>query len=334
MTLTRFEIESLKVDSWKSINHKFNDARILLGNGFSLNFSETLKYSSLHDHFISNASSASSSLFAEFSTKNFEKVLEHLESTIRVLKALRYEQDEIIKFRNEIRKGLIDSIHRIHPTPDNIDKAKIEFVAKQFNQFSDIYTTNYDLFLYYIIMEIEKFGDYYYFTFFTDDNFQLFNQGDSMNNHHIYYLHGALFLFNNGIYNLKIKKDEEHWLIDKITEQIEKDKYPLFISEGTYESKQESIISDPYLGYCQKMFAHNPNKKSLVVYGQSLSNQDKHIAEIINRNYSDVAVSIKTDQFHSKLELNAEINRLKRILDKSNLHFFDSETLFDFVNKP
>ncbi len=326
------DLASLNIKKWSLLDEEFDNCPILLGNGFSLNFSETLLYKNLYDSFFSSASKYSQKLFTEFDTTNFEIILQHLESTDRVLYSLSESSSKLQKTHLEIRQGLIDSIRRIHPTPDQISQFQIHWISKQFLKFSDIYTTNYDLFLYYIILETKKFGDYFYYKYFSDERFKLFNYGDSQNKNHIYYLHGALFLFEKGLETTKIKKDEEDWLIDKITKEIQKDNYPIFISEGSWERKLKAIMSNQYLSYCLTNFKTSEEKK-LVVFGQSLSHQDSHLVSIIDNHYDKVAISIRPESWVTEGQLKAEKNRISSLFKKVEFTFFDSNTLFDFEPK-
>lgn len=329
MKFTIDELNSEGIRQWNWIEKDFTNCPILLGNGFSLNFSDTLKYKSLYDHFESVASEYAKSLFTEFDTNNFEMILQHVESTHKVLSTLGENTAKIEKLKLEIRTGLIDSINKIHPTPEHIDQSMIALVAEQFKNFSDIYTTNYDLFLYYIILNANKFGDYFYFKFYNDESFNLFNPGDKDFKHHIYYLHGALFLYENGLETIKIKKDDNSWLISKINEQISQSNYPLFISEGSWNSKSKSIQSNSYLQYCFSNFQNNKDRE-LVVFGQSLSEQDKHIAKAIDESYKTVAISIKTDHYENLKQLRAEKNRISSLFKRVKFDFFDSNSLFNF----
>jgi hypothetical protein len=337
MQFTDEELKNEGIFSWDIIKDQFDDCPILLGNGFSLNFSETLRYRNLFDSFITTASNETQSLFKEFTTSNFETVLQHIDSTTRVLNSIHKKCSELDFFKSEIRQGLIDSIHRIHPTPDQIDQNLIRWIGPQIIRFKDIFTTNYDLFLYYVVLEAlypgtddKKFGDYFYYLFFGNEEFNLFNPGDEQNTHHVYYLHGALFLFENGLNTLKIKKDEEHWLINKITEEINKGNYPLFISEGTSIRKQKEIQANYYLSYCLRNFSE-PEEKKLVVFGQSLNEQDNHLVKIIDDAYEKVAISINPDSKNNLKEIKAEKHRLSALFKNVDFVFYNSKTIFNFV---
>jgi hypothetical protein len=327
----KFNTDQLNAEGirqWSWIESQFPNCPLLLGNGFSLNFSSRLLYRNLYEKYIENCPEDVEKLFKEFKSTNFEIILEHLESTERVCSVLEIEKKRISINKELIKQGLIDSINRIHPTPDEIKIEQLKLVAEQITEFDQIFTTNYDLFLYYLILESKKFGDYFYMPFFEDERFKLFKTGDISNKNHIYYLHGALFVFEKSVETIKIKRDE-NWLIEVITKEISKDNYPLFISEGTSEMKLKGIQSNSYLTYCFRELKENKNK-NLVIYGQSLSDQDLHIVKAIDENYDKVAFSIRISENKSMNELKSEMNRIKSILKNTEVEFYDSSSLFKF----
>ncbi|AEL27388.1 DUF4917 family protein [Cyclobacterium marinum] len=318
----------VNIKQWDSIEKNFTNCPLLLGNGFSLNFSSRLLYQNLYEKYIENCPEDVKKLFKEFKSTNFEKILEHLESTERVCSALKIKQHRISKNKELIKQGLIDSINRIHLTPEDINIDQIKLVSNQINNFNQIFTTNYDLFLYYLILESKKFGDYFYMPFIEDRRFKLFNPGDKYKENHVYYLHGSLLIFEKPVETIKIKRNE-NWLIKVITDEISKDNYPLFISEGTSEMKLKSIQSNNYLTYCFRELKENKNK-NIVIYGQSLSDQDSHIVKEIDKNYDKIAISIRVSENKTINELKSEMNRIKSILSNAEIVFYDSSSLFKF----
>ncbi|WP_217495834.1 DUF4917 family protein [Mangrovivirga cuniculi] len=150
-----------------------------------------------------------------------------------------------------------------------------------------------------------------------------------MKNNHIYYLHGSLFLFDNGIDSLKIRRLNDNWLLDLITQQINRSNYPLFISEGTSESKLKQINSNQYLSYCFEKLKSD-SSENLIIYGQSLGEQDKHLAELIDHKFKKVAISIKTEFYDTMGYLKAERNRLASLFNIAEIEFYNATDLFNF----
>ncbi len=331
--MTNYTTDDLNLEGirqWDWIKKDFKSTSILLGNGFSINFSDTLRYKYLYEFFISDCSELASKLFIQFDTKNFERVLESLETAKLVCDTLNINSPEFERYKLEIREGLINSINKMHPRPVNLNQEKITWISKQFLEFTNIFTTNYDLFLYYIILEARKFNDHFFTRY--NGKYNCFENPDVMGRQHIYYLHGALFLFSQGLTTLKIKKPNEGWLLDEITTQISNNNYPLFISEGKSISKLKAIKSNPYLTYCLKQLEENQDK-SLIIFGQSLSDQDEHIVKTIDKHYEKIAISIRSEDWDTVGKLKAEKNRLSSLFKKTKFEFYDAKSLFDFEPK-
>lgn len=315
------------IKQWDWIKREFEKSSILLGNGFSINFSETLVYKNLYDFFITKSSLESKLLFEAFETRNFEQVLESIETAKTVCSALKIDTPVFETYKKEVREGLIDSINTIHPRPISVDYDLVSKVAKQFTEFNQIFTTNYDLFLYYIVLETNKFRDHFFNSYSA--KYKSFDEPDRMSNNHIYYLHGALFLFESGLTTIKIIRQKNEWLLNRITDEIAQNNYPLFISEGKSESKLKSIQSNKYLNFALNKFGKSSDE-NLVIYGQSLSEQDEHLVKIIDKSYEKIAISIRPQAWKTIGELKAEKSRISSYFKKTTLEFYDSNSLFIF----
>lgn len=324
------ELNEQGIRHWDWIKDKYSSTSILLGNGFSINFSNTLRYKYLYETFIIGCTPISKELFNKFETQNFELVLESIETAKKVCDILHLNIETFDSIKTEIRQGLIDSINQIHPKPDDVNQDKIKWISQQFKKYNKIFTTNYDLFLYYIILETKIFNDnlFRYYSL----KYNSFGEPDIMDSKHIYYLHGALFLFESGLTTLKIKRPNEGWLLDGITEEISANNYPLFISEGKSDSKLKAIQSNSYLSYCLKQLESNSDE-TLIIFGQSLSIQDGHLVKIIDKQYEKVAISIRSEDWQTIGLLKAEKSRISSMFKKTQFEFYDAKTFFDFEPK-
>ena len=175
---------------------------------------------------------------------------------------------------------------------------------------------------------MNNFGDHFFTEF--SNKFKSFEGADVCKDNHIYYLHGALFLYSDGINTLKRVRDTDGWLLNVITEEIKLGNYPLFISEGSSENKMKSIKSNTYLSFCMNKFETTKDDDTLVIFGQSLREQDIHITKLIDKNYKKVAISIRVEDFQNINELTSEIHRISSLIKKAEIDFFDSKSLFDF----
>jgi len=243
--------------------------------------------------------------------------------------------DGAIKF---LKNGLIESIRNNHPRSSQINQEQLQRLSIQLNNFSDIFTLNYDLFLYHIILKMKDksdkenrdapYSDYFWGEY--DEQFKQFMDYDYPNRKHIYYLHGALFLFKIPPDTLKLRRgDAPRELIEMIGDVITRGIMPLFVSEGHYKEKLKAIERSNYLSFCYEALEQSKNK--LVIFGSSLSSQDAHIANAINykRNNRELAIAIHIGN-KSKDELEREMKSLKAKFKFHKIYFFDSETIFKF----
>ncbi|MFW6047441.1 MAG: DUF4917 family protein [Candidatus Woesearchaeota archaeon] len=198
-----YNFHDKEIKDWKTIKNNYDNSSLLLGNGFSLNFSQTLRYKSLYEGFLNICSEKAKRLFKVLETENFENVLESIDNAEIVCNVLDLKSNSFKKYREEVREGLINSINKIHPSPDLIDQEKITSISNQMLKFKNIFTTNYDLFLYYIILETKVFKDFFFKKY--DERFNSLSFSDYQPDSHIHYLHGALFLFEKGLSTLKLK---------------------------------------------------------------------------------------------------------------------------------
>ena len=104
MKFTNEQLNAEGIRQWDWIKVQFPDCPLLLGNGFSLNFSSRLLYRNLYEKYIENCPEDAKKLFKEFKSTNFEIILEHLESTERVCSALEIEQQRISRNKDLIKQ--------------------------------------------------------------------------------------------------------------------------------------------------------------------------------------------------------------------------------------
>lgn len=334
------QLKELGVLNWASLDKDFEEADLLLGNGFSLNITGHFAYESLFGEFLKLCTPSNRRIFRSFKTRNFERIQEILIDAKRVNELFEIDTDnrridDAIEF---LKNGLIESIRNNHPRSSQINQKQLQRLSIQLNNFGDIFTLNYDLFLYHIILKMKDksdkenrdapYSDYFWGE--HDEQFKQFMDYDYPNRKHIYYLHGALFLFKIPPDTLKLRRgDAPRELIEMIGEAITKGTMPLFVSEGSYKEKLEAIERSNYLSFCYETLKQSNDK--LVIFGSSLSSQDAHIADAINhkRNNRELAIAIHTSG-KTKNKIEEEIKRFKKNFKRHKIYFFDSETIFKF----
>ncbi len=189
---------------------------ILLGNGFSISLCKSFSYKRLYevarDELPENdrLSTELCGLFNDLETEDFEKVLAHLEVANIVMS--HYKKG---KLKNSIQKDFkkvgnifAKSILHVHPRFQNkIELATYTDAIGFFENFSKIFTLNYDLLLYWTIMnkmELEKKG--FAASIPIRDGFGK-KASEQMNNlvwstsnpQDVFYLHGAIHLYEDEI---------------------------------------------------------------------------------------------------------------------------------------
>lgn len=338
------DLEGLGIQNWSYIAEDFGGADILLGNGFSLQFYSVFDYGSLFEKFIEDCSPQEAALFRSFSTTNFESIQKQLLDAKKVNDLLGIPSDPIQPAVDRLREGLIESVHDNHPLASEINISDLSSVSIELDRFENVFTLNYDLLLYRIIMlckdrsrsgSLRKYNDYFWERLNT--NFNEFRDYNIYNDRHIYYLHGALFLFPGerfDYYNdLKLVTSEGEFseLLDEVTSQIRAGRLPLFVSEGESNDKRRFISTSPYLSFAYRKLEESQNP--LVIYGWSVSQQDQHVSNAIGQRKQsgiskrDLAVSLYIGS-KSYEELEVEMHNVRSKLPGHRISFFDSRTLF------
>lgn len=328
-------LNGLDILNWGELAERFKGADILLGNGFSINITPRLRYDSIFDAFLTKCQPKRKRIFRSFGTTNFEIILQKLSGARDVNRVFRIKTSEIEDSIEDLKDGLIKAIEAVHPRWAETNQMQLEQMAFQLNSFHDVYTLNYDLYLYRIILilkdkrrnvrNIGQYSDYFWEDY--DNDFLYFDTSKEFKGYrHPYYLHGALFLFKESSYDLKLRKAESHEeLMEVIRNTIKEGKMPLFVSEGTHSQKMEAIKRSTYLRFALNKLKKSEN--SLIIFGTSLSKPDKHIIDAINRNNRELAVSIHIGT-KPKDRLESIKYRIKSKFPNHKVKFFNSDTLF------
>jgi len=308
------------IGTWAEIKDECDWSGLLLGNGFSQNIWTSFGYSSLFETASTGAGATLSAddiaLFDRFGTKNFEWVLSALATSKAVLHALGQAHDLIDERENSIREALIQAVHAVHIPWLSIEDEKLDRVAAELATYASIYSTNYDLLLYWSLMRAPgQFRDYFWAREFDVSNTEIWGKTTK-----VHYLHGGLHLYRkpNG-QTLKRTAGGGLNLLDLFATPFE-DAAPLFISEGTAAEKLASIYRSDYLSFVFSQLARDEGP--LVIFGHSLGESDSHLVDAINAHPGrEVAVAMRA---------NADIRRTKAeiiaTLPNADIYFFDAAT--------
>lgn len=327
-------IGDTKIFHWSEIEDDFRNADIFLGNGFSININPALNYRSLFGKFLSDLQPDDQILFRKFGTTNFEEIQTMLSNAAEVNAIFGHEFGSINEARYRLKSGLIKSINVLHPPFSQIDPRTIFQLSQKLDWFGNIYTTNYDTFLYHIVLTTldrarkEKSVTPIQDFFRSEDSSLVFIEHARPGFRSIYYLHGALFITTDGLAVRKIKRgNKSDELMDLVRLQIHTGHLPLFVSEGTSLQKQIAIDKNNYLAFCQRAFRTAGNR--MVIHGFSFSNADDHLRSVFNLDHQ-LAIGIymadpnKANISHNIKRIEAKLSGLK----SKQIRYFDSGTLF------
>ena len=293
-----------KVLSFEKVLKKLGDAKrphLLLGNGFSRACRDDIfSYQALYDQAeLSGLSKDARKAFTALGTNDFEQVMRMLKQAAKLAK--EYGRGNLARIlgahADEIREVLVRTIADNHPArPNDVSNAKYQACKQFLSRFSDIYTLNYDLLLYWAVMQDEIEPEVA-----CDDGFRQPEDGpedyvtwevQNTNSQSIHYLHGALHIFDAGAELQKYTwSNTQIALIDQIRAALKADKYPLFVSEGSAESKLERIQHSGYLNRSYRSFANL--RGSLLIFGMSMADNDEHILRLLNRSkFGQIAIGL------------------------------------------
>ncbi|WP_410659913.1 DUF4917 family protein [Amycolatopsis sp. lyj-112] len=284
--------------------------RLILGNGFSIAFDPArFSYSALRSQAESQGmlSLTAQHLFHKLDTQDFEIVIKTLEDAaigLYALDATKYSAEAAIlsEEASKLKDALAHILAALHPErPYEIDDEAYLRVRRFLDQFDGIYTANYDLLLYWTLMQ--DFPEANLKPRQADDGFR--DSGQALDyvvwNHldphsqSVFYLHGALHLYRSedGLKKLTWRRTNEP-LIDQIRGQLEADSFPLYVAEGTSSEKLTRIGTSDYLGRALRSLAAISG--GLLSYGISFSKNDAHIMDaIVYSKITRLAVSLFGD---------------------------------------
>lgn len=327
--------EALEVTSGESRRH------LLLGNGFSRACRDDIfAYNALFEQaFFDDLSPTARHAFDALDTTDFEVVMRALRQAASLSEVyIKTEPDVAKQMRadaDELRELLTTTIARNHPDrPGDIEDSRYAACKAFLNHFNNVYTVNYDLLLYWTQMQREIPPDIR-----LDDGFRQPDDGpntyvsweiENTNKQNVFYLHGALHIFDAGHEIQKyIWSNTGVALVDQIRDALAQNRFPLFVAEGSSNEKKERIEHSIYLGRGLRSIAHIGG--ALFIYGHSLAENDEHILKLINKGKSKfIAVGIygdlRSDDNQRILRRALAFNSNRKERNKAEIFFFDAES--------
>lgn len=298
---------------------------LLLGNGFSIAYDSAIfSYSALYDFIEKLDDQDLSKVLGVIETKNFEILMQYLDqfsALIDVFGGSTDVKERVDAAGSKLRTSLLNAVKTMHPEhvfkiSEQQREACAHFLMAFLNTGGKVYSTNYDLLLYWVLMrssidghidgcgrellnpdEVEK-GE--------EQDWSELLWGKNREDQNVFYVHGALQFFDNGISVIKEEYDAYNYLLQKITARMDKGQYPIFVTAGNGRQKLAHIMHNQYLTHCFNSLCEADG--SLVTFGFNFGAQDEHIIDAINkaarRNPSDklwsvyIGVYSQDDQKH------------------------------------
>lgn len=316
---------------------------ILLANGFSIACRPNIfQYRKLFEQADFTKLPRANAVFAALVTNDFERVIRALQD-FAALAGVYYPKGPGGKRRAEkdataLREVLVRTIADSHPARPADIKAKEYKCARAFlSDFERIYTLNYDLLLYWALMQRELEPQIRCDDGFRkpeeepDASYVTWEPGNTYNQN-VYYLHGALHLFDAGVELQKYTWiNTQVPLIEQIRAALKQEFYPVFVSEGTSDEKVERIRHNDYL--CKMYRSFTEIQGALVVFGHSLDASDDHIfTDRIGRHgkTSRLYVSLHGDPTSASnkgiIRRASALSNLRRGKWHLDVKYFDAET--------
>jgi len=301
---------------------------LLVGNGASRVISDKFAYTSLYEKACSDAIqhpliADEQNVFTAFGTHNFEQVLSALSVSIVVNHAFNQPTTAIEESYEKIRLSLVEAVHAVHIPHAEVPQETLLAMRAALLEYDFVYTTNYDLLLYWTIMQgKDEFRDY----FFSGSTFDIGNTEVWHKSTKILFLHGALHLYRTRLgQTYKRAGGLTGNLLDDFATPIpqEDGAVPLFITEGSSAEKLRSIYTSDYLSFAYSQLSRHAGP--LVIFGQSMEDEfDKHLTIAIKSSAcKDLGIGIYRQNVASIADMKA---KWAAKFPKLDLHFFDSET--------
>lgn len=273
---------------------------LLLGNGFSIAYdSKIFSYNALSTFIEKSKNKLLQQLFNTVKTKNFELIMQYLDNFIDIAKVFSTDKQLVRKIEEasqNLKDSLIEAVKELHPehvfiVPEEQSKTCFAFLNDYLTNDGKVFSTNYDLLLYWVLMRngvklsTDGFGrdaeNPDEIMVGEDPEYSELRWGKHKETQNIFHLHGTLPIFDTGIDIVKEEYDSQNYLLQKINDRMENKEYPIFVTAGSANEKLNHIMHNKYLSFCYEQFSIIQG--SLVTFGFNFGEYDTHIIEAINK---------------------------------------------------
>jgi hypothetical protein len=257
---------------------------ILIGNGLSIMVHSEFNYKSLYARLLENSSIRAeiNNIFARMETCDFELVIDLIEKAKIFCSVYGFSDANAAanKTIGDLKELLIKAVALANPNFPDDALMNTGSINESLVEYSKIFTTNYDLLLYWACRSSNRWN---ICDCFTSKGFNPRNDRNE-NPCTIYFVHGAIHLYEKDGEVLKLNaertKGPDGILINKIGSNIRSGILPIFIAEGLSKQKLARILANRYLSHCYNSLKSLSGE--LDIFGHSLkSGVDDHIVAAI-----------------------------------------------------
>lgn len=272
------------LDRWSDVRQRVQFTGLLVGNGASCAVWPAFSYPSLlgvaqHENANHRLTARDIQLFNLFQTSNFEQVLSALMVAGEVNEVFGQPREDQVASYGSIQRALIEAVRTKHVPWQQVPHAVLQAIRDAIRPYEFVYSTNYDLLLYWAVMLDNQGG---FKDYFWAEHFDPNDVGIRGNPSLVLYLHGGLHLYRTtaGRTGKRAAAPGAN-LLDIFGSAVptHPDAVPLFVSEGTASDKLRAIYRSDYLSFSySKLREHHG---ALCVFGHSLADSDSHIVNAI-----------------------------------------------------
>lgn len=316
---------SSRLSHWDDLADEFEWTGLLVGNGASIAVSRDFKYSSLHnvarsDDLAQPLTATDVAFFDAMRTTDFEEVLSALSIAGNVATILEESTEQIDERYESIRQALVQAVRAVHVGWRYVPDSTLETIGRHLRTYEYVYSTNYDLLLYWSIMnrEARGFRDYFFGESFDVTDTEIWDGRYTK----VLYLHGGLHLYRSRSGGtLKRAAGGSGVNLLDLFGMPYRGAVPLFVTEGNAEQKLRAIGRSDYLSFAYSRFQEHEGP--LVAFGHSLGASDAHIVSAMaNWEEPIIAIGLMPTSSARLIERKASLRRQLR----GRLMFFDART--------
>ncbi len=293
----------MKINDLKTYNEVIDYLRkenrvkhLLFGNGFSMAYDPKIfSYNALSTFIEEIDDELLKKLFKSLNTKNFEAIMQQLDNFCEIAEIFTTDKALVNKIKTaseKLKNSLIDAVKSLHPehvfiVPDEKSKACHTFLNSYLSNGGMVFSTNYDLLPYWVLMRnessvaIDGFGKDRLTDLEEQPQYaEELTWGKHKKEQNVFYLHGTLPFFDTGIDIVKEQYDNEHYLLENIKNRMANKEYPIFVTAGNATEKLTHIMHNKYLSFCYDKLSSISG--SLITFGFNFGEYDSHIIDAIN----------------------------------------------------